>query len=101
MLQPGDRIEFTVTEHVNVLLEPLTRRVDDLFGRLQTPGHPAHTNEAMDTESGLFRDRLYLLRYAGYWRSGPGAARSCRRRPMRWDDWGQSKSWGAAPQLLL
>jgi antitoxin PrlF len=48
MLHTGDRIDFTVTEHGDVLLKPLTRRVDDLFGRLQKPGQPALTTEAMD-----------------------------------------------------
>jgi antitoxin PrlF len=48
MLHTGDRIDFTVTENGEVLLTPLTRRVDDLFGRLQKPGQRALTPEAMD-----------------------------------------------------
>lgn len=48
MLHTGDRIDFTVTENGEVLLKPLTRRVDDLFGRLQKNGQQALTVEAMD-----------------------------------------------------
>lgn len=48
MLHTGDRIDFRVTENGEVLLKPLTRRVDDLFGRLQKPGQPVLTTEAMD-----------------------------------------------------
>jgi antitoxin PrlF len=48
MLHTGDRIDFTVTENGEMLLKPLTRRVDDLFGRLQKPGQQALTPEAMD-----------------------------------------------------
>jgi antitoxin PrlF len=48
MLHAGDRIDFTVTENGEVLLKPITRRVDDLFGRLQKPGQQALTPKAMD-----------------------------------------------------
>ena len=48
ILHAGDKIDFTVTENGEMLLKPLTRRVDDLFGRLQKPGQQALTPEAMD-----------------------------------------------------
>lgn len=47
-LHTGDRIDFTLTENGEVLLRPLTRRVDDLFGRLHKPGRQPLSPAAMD-----------------------------------------------------
>lgn len=48
MLHSGDKIDFTVTDRGEVLLRPLTRRVDDIFGRLHQPGREALSPEEMN-----------------------------------------------------
>lgn len=48
LLHSGDKIDFTVTDQGEVLLRPLTRRVDDIFGRLHKPGRQALSPEDMD-----------------------------------------------------
>lgn len=47
-LHAGDRVDFTLTEHGEVLLTPLARRVDDLFGRLHKSAQTALSPDAMD-----------------------------------------------------
>ena len=37
-LHPGDKIEFVVLENGKSYIKPITKRVDDVFGRLQKPG---------------------------------------------------------------
>ncbi|MBE0689508.1 MAG: AbrB/MazE/SpoVT family DNA-binding domain-containing protein [Anaerolineae bacterium] len=37
LLRNGDKIDFIITDQGEVLLRPLTRRVDDIFGRLHKP----------------------------------------------------------------
>jgi len=46
-LEPGDRIEFVLTEDKTVLLKPATRAVTDLKGMLPKPPKPV-TIEAMN-----------------------------------------------------
>lgn len=48
LLHTGDKVDFTLTENGQVLLRPLTRRVDDLFGRLQKPEQKVLSPAAMD-----------------------------------------------------
>jgi antitoxin PrlF len=47
-LHAGDKLEFTVTDDGEVLLRPVTRRVDDVFGRLHQPGRKPVSVEDMD-----------------------------------------------------
>jgi len=37
-LHPGDKIEFVVLENGKSYIKPITKRVDDVFGRLHKPG---------------------------------------------------------------
>ena len=46
-LQPGDRIEFVLTEEKTVILRPATRAVTDLKGFLPKPAKPVSV-EAMN-----------------------------------------------------
>jgi AbrB family looped-hinge helix DNA binding protein len=48
MLRTGDKLDFTLTEAGDVLLKPVTRHVDEVFGRLGKPGQPALTPADMD-----------------------------------------------------
>ncbi|NEV64660.1 AbrB/MazE/SpoVT family DNA-binding domain-containing protein [Thiorhodococcus minor] len=48
LLHSGDRIDFKLTEQGKVLLRPVTRRVDELFGRLHKHGQQALSPEDMD-----------------------------------------------------
>lgn len=47
-LQTGDKLDFTLTESGEVLLKPVTRRVDEVFGRLHRPGQASLTPADMD-----------------------------------------------------
>lgn len=50
-LNPGDRLEFSVNENGEVLVQPITRKVDDVFGTLhrvqQRPVSVREMNEAI------------------------------------------------------
>ena len=48
MLQTGDKLDFTLTEAGDVLLKPVTRHVDEVFGRLGKSGQPPLTPAEMD-----------------------------------------------------
>jgi antitoxin PrlF len=48
-LHTGDKIEFVITEKNEVLLRPITKKVDDVFGVLYKPDRNAVTVEDMDT----------------------------------------------------
>jgi len=37
-LYAGDKIEFVITAEGQALLRPVTKKVDDVFGRLRKPG---------------------------------------------------------------
>ena len=48
LLHAGDKLDFRMTEAGDVILTPVTRRVDEVFGRLRKPGQPALTPAEMD-----------------------------------------------------
>ena len=47
-LQTGDKLEFIVTQEGDTLLRPVTKKVDDVFGRLHKPERGAVSVEDMD-----------------------------------------------------
>lgn len=47
-LHVGDKIEFILTENNEVLLRPITKKVDDVFGLLHQPGKKPVSIEEMD-----------------------------------------------------
>ena len=44
----GDKIEFVITEKNEVLLRPITKKVDDVFGLLHQAGKKPVSIEDMD-----------------------------------------------------
>ena len=47
-LHAGDKVEFVITETKDALLRPVTKKVDDVFGRLHKPGRKPVSIEKMD-----------------------------------------------------
>ena len=47
-LHAGDKIEFVLTENNEVLLKPITKKVDEVFGRLFRVDRPAIDIAEMD-----------------------------------------------------
>lgn len=47
-LQTGDKLEFVITESGKALFRPVTKKVDDVFGRLHKPGRKSVSIEEMD-----------------------------------------------------
>ena len=47
-LQVGDKVEFTVTSSNEALIKPVTRRVDEVFGRLHRSDRKPISIEKMD-----------------------------------------------------
>ncbi|MEI6530742.1 MAG: AbrB/MazE/SpoVT family DNA-binding domain-containing protein [bacterium] len=47
-LSAGDKVEFLVTGNGDVLLQPVTKAVDDVFGKLHKPGQSARSIAEMD-----------------------------------------------------
>jgi antitoxin PrlF len=47
-LSMGDKLEFLVSDKGEAVLRPVTKHVDDVFGRLHKPGRRAVTVEEMD-----------------------------------------------------
>ncbi len=47
-LHTGDKIEIIVTGNREAVIRPISKKVDDLFGKLHTPGRKAVSLEAMD-----------------------------------------------------
>ncbi|MBW1785348.1 MAG: type II toxin-antitoxin system PrlF family antitoxin [Deltaproteobacteria bacterium] len=47
-LDTGDMIEFVVTKDGEALVRPISKKVDDVFGKLHKSGRKAVTVEAMD-----------------------------------------------------
>ena len=47
-LHAGDKIEFVLTENNEVLLKPVTKKVDEVFGRLFRAGRPTVDIAEMD-----------------------------------------------------
>ena len=48
MLHSGDQLDFQLTKQGQVLLKPVTRHVDEVFGRLSKPGQKVLTPAEMD-----------------------------------------------------
>lgn len=48
-LQAGDKIEFIITESNEVILRPITKTVDEIFGKLSKPGRKAVSIKQMDS----------------------------------------------------
>ena len=47
-LQAGDKVEFVLTQNNDVLLKPVTKKVDEVFGRLYREDRPAIDIAEMD-----------------------------------------------------
>jgi len=47
-LHTGDKVEFVITETREALLRPITKKVDDVFGRLHKPGRKPISIEKMN-----------------------------------------------------
>jgi antitoxin PrlF len=47
-LDAGKKVEFLVLQDGDVLLHPVTKTVDDVFGRLHKPGRPSVSVTKMD-----------------------------------------------------
>jgi AbrB family looped-hinge helix DNA binding protein len=48
MLGTGDKIEFVITDDRSALIRPVSKSVDDLFGKLHKPDRKAASIEAMN-----------------------------------------------------
>ena len=48
MLDAGDKIEFVFTKNREALIRPVSKTVDDLFGKLSIPGTKTVSIEEMD-----------------------------------------------------
>jgi antitoxin PrlF len=48
LLHSGDQLDFQLTGQGEVLLKPVTRHVDEVFGRLSKPGQKTLTPAEMD-----------------------------------------------------
>ena len=47
-LHTGDKIEIIVTDKREAIIRPISKKVDDIFCKLHSPGRKAVTLEAMD-----------------------------------------------------
>jgi antitoxin PrlF len=47
-LGTGDKLEFIITENRDALIRPVTKKVDDVFGRLQKSGRKPVSVKEMD-----------------------------------------------------
>lgn len=47
-LHPGDKLEFVITDSGEAFVRPVTKRVDDVFGRLHKAGKKSVSIEEMD-----------------------------------------------------
>ena len=47
-LHAGDKIEFILTKNNEIMLKPVTKKVDEVFGRLFKADRPAVDIEVMD-----------------------------------------------------
>jgi AbrB family looped-hinge helix DNA binding protein len=47
-LHTGDKLEFIITENGDALFKPVTKKIDDVFGRLHKPGQKPVSTEEMD-----------------------------------------------------
>jgi antitoxin PrlF len=48
MLNTGDKVEFIITKGGDTIFRPVTKKVDDLFGRLYKAGRKPVSLEKMD-----------------------------------------------------
>lgn len=48
MLESGHKVDFVITDQGDVLLRPVTKRVDDIFGLLHQPGQKPLSPGEMD-----------------------------------------------------
>jgi len=51
-LQSGDKIEIVVTKEGEAIIRPVSKKVDDLFCRLQKPGQTPVSLEVIDNAIG-------------------------------------------------
>lgn len=49
-LQAGDKVEFTLTSNNEAHLKPVTKRVDEVFGKLHKPGRKPVSVAEMDAK---------------------------------------------------
>jgi antitoxin PrlF len=54
-LNTGDKIEIIVTEKREAIMRPVSKKVDEIFGKLHKPGRKAVSLETMDD---AIRDRM-------------------------------------------
>ena len=47
-LHEGDKVEFVIIENKEALIRPITKKVDDVFGRLHKPGRKPISVDKMD-----------------------------------------------------
>ena len=47
-LHTGDKLEFIISEKGEAIFRPVTRKVDDVFGKLSKPGRKPVSIEEMD-----------------------------------------------------
>ena len=47
-LHSGDKIEFIVTDKMEAVMRPISKKVDEVFGRLNRPGMKAVSVEEMN-----------------------------------------------------
>lgn len=47
-LHSGDKIEIIVTKKREAIIRPISKKVDDIFGKLHQPGRKMISLEAMD-----------------------------------------------------
>lgn len=47
-LHSGDKLEFVIAENGKAYIRPITKRVDDVFGRLYKPGRKPVSVKEMD-----------------------------------------------------
>lgn len=47
-LAAGDKVEFVITENNETVMRPITKRVDDVFGKLYKPDRAAISVEEMN-----------------------------------------------------
>ncbi|WP_419663514.1 transcriptional regulator, AbrB family [Desulfosarcina variabilis str. Montpellier] len=48
MIDTGDKIEFILTNEREALIRPISKTVDELFGKLNRPGIKPVSTQAMD-----------------------------------------------------
>jgi len=54
-LHAGDKIEIIVTEKREAIIRPISKKVDDIFGKLHNPDRSSISQDSMDN---AIRDRM-------------------------------------------